>query len=182
MLSSNFLRVNVCFFNILQFVTFPNLHLARCFCLVINLLLSLYADFHIINFEIHTVELLLSSHPWGTGDWPLNEGWPLSRGLSISIIFGRNTNLFWNKSMMEEVLLVTFRLGLYFPSSYSWNKAKLSENFEILGLKVTQQSWLLLFHVFSSPCFLLFLPHFFFCLAFSRLILVGKVFRKLSGS
>ena len=182
MLSSNFLRANVYFFNILQFVTFPDLHLARGCCLVIKLLLSLYAHFHIINFEIHTVELLLSSHPQGTGEWPLNGGWPLSRSLSISIIFGRNTNLFWSKSMMEEALLVTFRLGLYFPSSYSWNKAKLSENFEILGLKVTQQSWLLLFHVFSSPCFLLFLPHFFFCLAFSRLILVGKVFRKLSGS
>ena len=94
MLSSNFLRANVYFFNILQFVTFPDLHLARGCCLVIKLLLSLCAHFHIINFEIHTVELLLSSHPWGTGDWPLNEGWPLSRGLSISIIFGRHTNLF----------------------------------------------------------------------------------------
>ena len=126
MLSSNFLHANVCFFNILQFVTFPDLHLTGKCCLVINLLLSLYAHFHIINFQMHTVELLLSGHPQGTSEWPLNGGWLVSRGLSISIILGRNTTLFWNKSKMEEALLVTFHLGLYFPSSYSWNEAKLS--------------------------------------------------------
>ena len=48
------------------------------------------------------------------------------------------------------------------------------------GLKVTQQSWPLLFAVSPPLFFLLFLPHFFFSLAghLVGFILVGKVFRK----
>ena len=49
--------------------------------------------------------------------------------LKLVVIFRRNFTLFWNKHATGVVLLVhtavvNFYLGLYFPSSYSWNKAK----------------------------------------------------------
>ena len=53
------------------------------------------------------------------------------------------------------------------------------QNFEILGLKVTQWSYDFTFRFLSSPLFSLFSPH-FFPLAWHLVgfILVGKVFRK----
>ena len=53
------------------------------------------------------------------------------------------------------------------------------QNFEFLGLKVTQQSWLLLF-TFSPPLFFHFSCLIFFSLAghFVGFVLVGRVFRK----
>ena len=53
------------------------------------------------------------------------------------------------------------------------------QNFEFLGLKVTQQSWLLLF-AFSSPLFFRFSCLIFFSLAghLVGFVLVGRVFRK----
>ena len=50
----------------------------------------------------------------------------------MSVFFSRNIPLFWNTHTTGPALLVhnwpvvTFYLRLYFPSAYSWNKAKLS--------------------------------------------------------
>ena len=53
------------------------------------------------------------------------------------------------------------------------------QNFEIWGLKVTQQSWLLLFAFSPLLFFWLSLPHFFsFAGHLAGFILVGKGFRK----
>ena len=55
------------------------------------------------------------------------------------------------------------------------------QNFEFLGLKVTQQSWLLLFASYLLPSFFAFLASFFFLLLGIILIgfiLVRRVFRK----
>ena len=48
--------------------------------------------------ENNTVELLLSGHPRGNGNWPLNRGWPLKRGSSeISIRPFKKVTLFQYK-------------------------------------------------------------------------------------
>ena len=63
----------------------------------------------------------------GTGKRPLNGGWPINRGSSY--LAEHNYNLkqkllfIWSQT---RYAVVTFYLGLYFSSSYSWNKAKLS--------------------------------------------------------
>ena len=44
---------------------------------------------------------------------------------NMSIIFSRNISLFWDKYVTGAGSVITFYLRPYFPSSYSWNKAKL---------------------------------------------------------
>ena len=46
----------------------------------------------------YTVEPLLSGHPRGNGNWPVNRGWPLNRGSSeISIRPFKKVTLFQYK-------------------------------------------------------------------------------------
>ena len=65
----------------------------------------------------------------GTGKWPINGGWPINRGSSYLAEHNYNLKqklLFIYKSNTLRQSVVIFYLGLYFSSSYSWNKAKLS--------------------------------------------------------
>ena len=45
------------------------------------------------------------------------------------------------KSITGPQSVVTFYLGLYFPSSYSWNGAKLSEDLCVKRLMAAKERW-----------------------------------------
>ena len=96
--------------------------------------------------------------------------------------------VFWSLSCYKELKLTTNRCtgrtlrGLLIQMqniSLRSSGMRRKQNFEFLGLKVTQQSWLLLF-AFSPPFFFRFSCLIFFSLAghLVGFILVGRVFRK----
>ena len=100
--------------------------------------------------------------------------------------------VFWSLSCYKELKLTTNWLtgrtlgslliqmqNISLRSSGMRRKQNFEKNFDFLGLKVTQQSWLLLF-AFSPPFFFRFSCLIFFSLAghLVGFILVGRVFRK----
>ena len=97
--------------------------------------------------------------------------------------------IFWSLSCYKELKLTTNSFtgctlhGLLIQMqniSLRSSGMRRKQNFEFLGLKVTQQSWLLLF-AFSPPLFFRFSCLIFFSLAGHLVlgfILVGRVFRK----
>ena len=63
----------------------------------------------------------LSEHPQGTSKVPLNGNWQLSIHKFVgSLAKTSNNNIMW----WEQHYCYTIYPGLYFSSSYSWNKAK----------------------------------------------------------
>ena len=64
----------------------------------------------------------LSDHPQGTSKVLLNGNWQLSIHKFVeSLAKTSNNNIMW----WEQHYCSTIYLGLYFPPSYSWNKAQL---------------------------------------------------------
>ena len=106
---------------------------------------------------------------------PKNASWSLSSGFLVAVVLLRAKT--YHKALCRSYTsrpsgpIAKYQLAKFGHAQ----KAK----FRVLGLKVTQQSWLLLF-AFSPPLFFRFSCLIFFSLAghLVGFILVGKVFRK----
>ena len=98
-----------------------------------------------------------------------NAFWSLSGGFLVTVVMKLTTMPFAGRTLRG--------LLIQLQNSSLWNSGiRRKQNLEVLGLKVTQQSWLLLF-AFSPPLFFRFpCLIFFFCWAFSRLYFGGKSF------
>ena len=70
--------------------------------------------------QTYTVEPLLSGHPRGIGNWPLNRGWPLNKGSSgIKFWLRENVNLFKYKHALSFLTIVTFNTAITLSSKKS---------------------------------------------------------------
>ena len=76
-------------------------------------------------FKTYTVEPLLSGHPRGIGNWPLNRGWPLNKGSSgIKFWLRENVNLFKYKHALSFLTIVTFNTAITLSSKNHTNPVK----------------------------------------------------------
>ena len=77
-------------------------------------------------FMVHTtVEPLLSGHPRGIGNWPLNRGWPLNKGSSgIKFWLRENVNLFKYKHVLSFLTIVTCNTAITLSSKNHTNPVK----------------------------------------------------------
>ena len=74
---------------------------------------------------INTVEPLLSGHPRGIGNWPLNRGWPLNKGSSgIKFWLRENVNLFKYKHALSFLTIVTCNTAITLSSKNHTNPVK----------------------------------------------------------
>ena len=73
----------------------------------------------------YTVEPLLSGHPRGIGNWPLNRGWPLNKGSSgIKFWLRENVNLFKYKHALSFLTIVTCNTAITLSSKNRTNPVK----------------------------------------------------------
>ena len=71
------------------------------------------------------VEPLLSGHPRGIGNWPLNRGWPLNKGSSgIKFWLRENVNLFKYKHALSFLTIVTCNTAITMSSKNHTNPVK----------------------------------------------------------
>ena len=74
---------------------------------------------------VGTVEPLLSGHPRGIGNWPLNRGWPLNKGSSgIKFWLRENVNLFKYKHALSFLTIVTCNTAITLSSKNHTNPVK----------------------------------------------------------
>ena len=79
----------------------------------------------IIKSDKTTVEPLLSGHPRGIGNWPLNRGWPLNKGSSgIKFWLRENVNLFKYKHALSFLTIVTCNTAIALSSKNHTNPVK----------------------------------------------------------
>ena len=75
----------------------------------------------------NTVEPLLSGHPRGIGNWPLNRGWPLNKGSSgIKFWLRENVNLFKYKHALSFLTIVTCNTAITLSSKNHTNPSRIS--------------------------------------------------------
>ena len=78
-----------------------------------------------VQLRRNTVEPLLSGHPRGIGNWPLNRGWPLNKGSSgIKFWLRENVNLFKYKHALSFLTIVTCNTAITLSSKNHTNPVK----------------------------------------------------------